>query len=479
MIQNYCKKRGLKKLKKKGILIVGIILIVAVIIAISLFGINIKDKEGLKRDIIPGYKMGMEFTKARKIIATVNDGISSQRIFDKDGNEVTEKQEGVEYTEENGYRIEETKVNPDDTRTLENYKKSKEVLQNKIKNLKIPEYILSLNEDNGEITIRIPEDDEAGNTENLIQKPGSLVFIDMSKFEVVFNREYVKSAKTVASQGNMESAIFLQIDLTEEGINKLNELKEIYKETTEEVTNEDGTKENKVTQNEVLVMLNGMSLGTTILENITYDNKIMIPFAVSNNTEELKAGLNDAEIEAAILNAGITPITYSYSEEVVEAEMTLENILYCLGVIFIISVVAFVFLIIRFKAKGFISMYFQIGFFAVLLLIMRLTNVKLTMEGIAGIIVSIIMNYIFNYIMLKNIKEPNMYKIANLSFLFYTVPVFIIAIMFTFSNIANIASFGMTTFWGIIMTYIYNFIFSKYVFENLTGGKNESSKNNN
>lgn len=466
-------------MNKKGILVISIIIIVAAIIAISLFGVYIKDKEGNKRNIIPDYKMGMEFTKARKIIATVDDGIASQRIFDKDGNEVTEQQEDVEYTEENGYRIEETKTNPEDTRTLENYKSSKEILKTKISNLKIPEYVLSLNEENGEITIRIPENEDAEETETLIKKPGSLIFIDMSTFDVVFNSEYVKSAETVARQGNMESAVFLQIKLTDDGINKLNEIKDIYKETVEEVTKEDGTTENQVTQREVLVLLNGMSLGTTILENITYDNTIMIPFAVSNNTEELKAGLNDAEIEAAILNAGVTPLIYSYSEEIVDSEMTLENALYCLGVIFVVAVVIFVFLVIRFRAKGFISMYFQIGFFAVLLLIMRVTNVKLTMEGIAGILLAIIMNYIFNYIMLKNAKEPNMYKATNLKFLFYTIPVFIVAILFTFSNIANLSSFGMTTFWGIIMTYIYNFIFTKNVFENLTGGKDESSKNNN
>lgn len=465
-------------MKKKVTLIIGIILIVAVIIAISLFGIKIKGENGSKRDIIPNYKMGMEFTDARKITATVSDGIASRRIFDADGNEITEEEEGVEYTEENGYKIEETKVNPEDTRTLDNYKKSKTILQEKLKNLRIPEYIVSLNEDNGEITIKIPEDDEAEDVETSIQKQGSLIFIDMTTFEFVFTSDYVKDSQAVARQGNMESAVFLQINLTEEGVSKLQELSEIYKETMEEVTNEDGTTENQVTQKEVLILLNGMSLGTTVLENIVYNNTIMIPFAVSNNTEELNAAFNEAQIEAVILNSGITPLTYSYTEEVVPTEITLENALYYLGVIFVIFFVLFVFIIFRFKAKGFISMYFQIGFFAVLLLIVRLTNVKLTTEGIAGLIVAVIINYVFNYIMLKKGQKPNMYKETNIEFLFYTLPLFIIAILFSFSARANIASFGLTMFWGIIMTYIYNFIFSKYVFENLTGGKDESSKNN-
>ena len=205
----------------------------------------------------------------------------------------------------------------------------------------------------------------------------------------------------------------------------------------------------------------------------------MIPFAVSNNNAELQAAVNDATIESIILEAGVTPLTYTYTNEVVPTDMTLENVLYCLGAILVIFVVLYLFIIIKFKAKGFISMYFQIGFFALLLLIIRLTNVKLTTEGIAGLIIAVILNYVFNYVMLKNAKEPDMYKKTNMTFLFYTLPVFIIAIIFTFSTKASLASFGMTIFWGVIMTYIYNFVFSKYVFENLTGGKDETSKNNN
>jgi len=128
-------------LKKKVILVIGIILVVAALIAVSLFGIYVKNENGEKRNIIPNYKMGMEFSSAKKIIASVSDAVSSEKIFDKEGNEITEKEDGVEYTEENGYKIEQTKVNPDDKKTLENYKSSKETLKKKLDNLKIPEYI--------------------------------------------------------------------------------------------------------------------------------------------------------------------------------------------------------------------------------------------------------------------------------------------------------------------------------------------------
>ncbi len=467
-------------MKKKVILVIGIILVVAALIAVSLFGIYVKNENGEKRNIIPNYKMGMEFSSAKKIIASVSDAVSSEKIFDKEGNEITEKEDGVEYTEENGYKIEQTKVNPDDKKTLENYKSSKETLKKKLDNLKIPEYILDMNESNGEVTIQIPDNEMTEETESMIKKTGSLIFIDLSTFEVVFTTDYVKSSDVVARQGDLEAAIFLQIKLTEDGITKLNELSEKYKETTETVTKEDGTTEEQTNKKELFVLLNGMSLGTTVLENIVYDNTIMIPFAVSNNNDELNTAMNEAQTESIILNSGMPILTYEYKNETVQAEITLETVLYYIGAIFVIFLVLFIFIIIRFKAKGFISMYFQIGFFAVMLLIMRLTNVTLTMEGIAGIVIASIVNYVFNYIMLKRTNEPGMYKETNLIFMFNTLPLFIIAIVFTFSTKATLSSFGMTIFWGIIMTYVYNFIFAKYVFENLTGGKaDENSKNNN
>jgi len=215
--------------KKKVFLTILIILVVAVLMFTSFFGIYKKDENGVKRNIIPEYKMGMEFTEARKLTGKISEAIASQKIFDKDGNEVTTKEEGVEYTEENGYRIEETKLNLPENRTVENYKASKEVIKEKLDKLNIPEYNLTLNEENGQINIEIPENGEADWIEQVINTPGSLIFIDTSDFQVVFNNEYIKKSEVVTRQGDMEVGIFLQIELTEEGINKIKELSEPIK----------------------------------------------------------------------------------------------------------------------------------------------------------------------------------------------------------------------------------------------------------
>ncbi len=468
--------------KYKTLITVVIILLVAAIIFVSFFGINIKNNQGEKRNVIPDYKMGMEFTNAKEIIATVNDGISSETIKDKDGN-IVEPEEGVEYTEENGYTTEITKINPDEVRTVENYKKARDVIKEKLKNMGTAEYNVTLNEETGEIKIKVPENDDYEKVVDFIQRPGSLVLLDLSSFEFVFDNSYVKTSRVVTRQGDLEAAVFLEIEPTEEGVAKLQELGQKYTEankTTQTITNEDGTTSEQEVDYTLYIMLNGMSLGATYIDNITYDNKIMIPFAVSSNNEELNQGIRDAQLESVILNAGTLPISYEFNDASVENSIYVETALYFIGIMGAIFVVLFVYLIIRFRAKGFISMYFQIGFFALMLLIIRYTDVTLTTEGIAGMFVAVLVNYIFNHIMLSNVKQKTagMYKNTNLKFLFYTLPIFIIAIVFTFESKVTLASFGMTLFWGMIITYIYNFVFSKFVFENLTGGKNESIKEN-
>lgn len=465
-------------MKKRVFLTIAIILIVAVIMFTSFFGIYRKDENGVKRNIIPDYKMGMEFTNSVKIKGTVSEAVASQKIFDKDGNEVTTKEEGVEYTEENGYRIEETKVNSNEAKTLENYKKSKDIIKEKLDKLNVAEYNLTLNETNGAIDIEIPADNQAEWLEQAIQTPGSLIFIDTSNFQVVFSNEYIKDSAVVTRQGDMEVGVFLQIELTDEGINKLKELSEPVKvetNTEEGEQAEDQNQEEKTVIRQVFVLLNGMSLGTTEITNIIYDNTIVIPFIVSNNNDEINAAIKDTQDQSVILNAGTTPVVYEFNKETVESTFSVENLLKYIVALGVIAGILIIYMVIRFRAKGFISTYFQIGYFATLLLIIRLTNVRLPLEGIAGIAMAIIVNYMFNHIMLKNIDNSSMYKDTNIEFLFKTLPLFILSIVFTFSSKASVSSLGMTIFWGIMITYIYNFLFSKFIFENVTGGKNESN----
>ena len=90
-----------------------------------------------------------------------------------------------------------------------------------------------------------------------------------------------------------------------------------------------------------------------------------------------------------------------------------------------------------------------------LLLTLRYTNVKITIEGICGIVISVILNYIYIYMAFKNINL-NFLKETTLKFALKLIPVYIIAVILSFNNIANIYSLGMTLVWGVIVMYLYN-----------------------
>lgn len=444
-----------------------IIFMVAIIMYASFFGIYRKKENGEKVNVLPDLKLGMEFGQTRVITATVNQEIT-ETIYDSEGNIVV-PEEGVEYTEEAGYTTTKTPVNEASIKNLENYKKAKAIIEKRLKGNNVTEYFIELNETTGKMKIEIPENSNADNIQNIIKNTGSFILLDGQTFEIVFDSNYFEEAEVLYSQGDVETGVFLQLTFNEEGTEKLKELSNIYVETTEEKTNEEGEIEEVKSSKTVWVLLNDTLLGSTVLPNIIYDDTVMLTFGVSNNNEEIQTAADNAQKEATLLNSGTTPIVYEYSNETKETSTNMKTMWTYFIAIGIVFVIAYIYLIIKFKAKGFISVYFQIGYLGTILLILRLTNVILTIEGMVGILVSMILEYLFTYIVLRNLEKETegMYKKANLEFFLNTFPVYVIAVVFTFASRANINSFGTTLFWGIIMIYTYNYIFLKYIFEKI------------
>ena len=445
-----------------------IILVLALLMFASLFGVYKKNENGEKVNLLPNLKLGMEFGQTRTITANVSEQ-TTKTIYDAEGNIIT-PEDGVEYTEEAGYKTVETPVNDASIKTLENYRKTKDIIEKRLEGNNIADFNIELDEKTGQIKLQIPENESADEIEYLIKNTGSLILLDSETFEVVFDNSYFDKAEVMRSQGDIETGIFLQLSFNEEGTKRINELADIYKTTTEEQTDETGETKQVEKSKSVWVILNDSFLGATVLPNIVYDGKIILTFAASSDTKELNEAVKSASQQAVLLNSGTTPLQYEYSDEVVETNITTQSILLYLSAIGMVFLLAYAYLIIKFKAKGFISIYFQVGYLAVLLLLLRLTSVTITMEGMAAIIISLILDYIFTYITLTNLNTEveGMYKKSNLQFLFNSLPIYIIALVFTYGKLTYINSFGMTLFWGIIMVYLYNYVFTKFIYENLS-----------
>ncbi len=134
------------------------------------------------------------------------------------------------------------------------------------------------------------------------------------------------------------------------------------------------------------------------------------------------------------------------------------------GILLVLCVI----LIVKFRINGLISTFLQIGYIALLLLLIRYTNVIITIQSIVGIVVFAFINYIFNYLMLKNIKEKGKMEWNMVGkFALYTCPIYVLAIILAFNSLTIISSLGMAAVWGSFTLYIYNLTITKNALETL------------
>lgn len=435
--------------------IITIILLIA-IMSIASFGGIYKLKEYKVVNVVPEYSLGMEFTDSRIIDLTVDTTIESTTIYDKDGNEVGEEQEGIEYTEENGYTTVENKVNPDSVLTKENFNKAKDILKSRLAKLGVEQYTIKQNQENGNIQIRITENDDTDDiVSNLIQK-GSFELIDDETGETLLDTNSIESTKVVYGQSATgETTVYLQIKFNKAGQAKLEDISKVYVETTAENTNENEESEDSTTTKNVAIVLNGEKYRTTYFGETITDGTLNVAIGSSSDSKELQEYSVSANEMAVVLNSGVLPITYENTDYVVSTDITTAQIKVFVYIMIAILFIMIVYLIVKLKTKGLLAGVLQLGYIALLLLALRYTNIKITMEGIAGILISIIINYMYIYKAFKNLNE-NFIKGTTLKFSLKLIPIYIIAIVFTFAASASISSLGMTLVWGILTMYLYN-----------------------
>lgn len=447
-------------MKAHKIITITTIILAIIIISVASFGGIYKLKEYKVVNVIPNYLLGMEFKNSRVVNFTVSDEIAETKIYDKDGNEVTEKQDGVEYTEENGYKTIETKVNSDESLNTSNYKASKKILENRLKNLKVEQYVIKSDENNGNIQLEIPENDDTDEILAVLAQKGIFELQDSETKEVLLNNSNIKNASVVYGQTETEVSVYLQIKFNKEGTKKLEEISKKYIQTTEEQTNEDGETEEKEVTKEVSILFDGQEYRTTYFGDTIKDGTLNVAMGSGADSASIENYVLVANELKTILNSGILPIQYEINENTISARITTENIKNAVYIVLAVFAISLIYFVIKLKLKGILASVLQIGYVAVLLLTLRYTNVVISLEGIVGILVGIILNYMFIYSAFKNTKN---YFVKDTMAKFATklIPIYIIAIVFTFNTLTNIASLGMTLVWGLMILYIYNLIFTQ------------------
>ena len=116
------------------------------------------------------------------------------------------------------------------------------------------------------------------------------------------------------------------------------------------------------------------------------------------------------------------------------------------------------FALYKFKVKAILPVLSLVGLVATILLTLRYTNVKITLFSILGIAIITIANYILIMKTLGNEKtfKQNFAEISNM-----LVPTMILAIVFCCAPYLQLASLGMSIFWGLIVMIIYDAIITR------------------
>ncbi|MBO4816482.1 MAG: hypothetical protein J5507_06305 [Clostridia bacterium] len=444
----------------KILTIITIIILISIITAACFMGIY-KLKDYRVKNVVPNYLFGKEFSKSRTVNLEVDTSTETTKIYDKDGNEITEKEDGIEYTEENGYTIVETKANPEDVLNKENFKEAKKIIKRRLKGLKIEQYTIDLNEETGAIDLDITEDDETDRILSLIPSTGIFEVKDSETGEVLLDNSMVKSTGVVYGQTNSSNTtVYLKIQFNKEGTKKLEEISKIYVETTVQKTNENGETEDATESKDVSIYLNGEEIRTTHFGDTLNNGVLNVPIGSASDNSSLQQYITSAKEMSVIINSGKMPIVYNQTDSVKDNSINIfENkiVVYSLAAI---AILAAIYLIIRLKLKGILAIILEIGYISLLLLTLRYTNVKIAIGGIIGIAISIILSYIYIYFAFKN-TESNFIKEVTAKYALRIIPFYIIAIVFSFIRILQLSSLGMSLFWGIIIMYIYNLVLTR------------------
>ena len=201
------------------------------------------------------------------------------------------------------------------------------------------------------------------------------------------------------------------------------------------------------------MILSGSNLRVTTASKVT-----------SSSTVNSK--LNTATVVSKLTTMGKTPVKYKISaEEYVNPTVNKNVILGVMIGIAVVLVAISIYFIIKYKVKGLLSIIGTFTNIALFTILIRLTNISISMNSIAGIVGLIIINtYLINNI-LKELENKDKTFGENIKKAYFnTINVLIISlfifVVFAFNKMAVISAMGLLMFWGWIIVVLGNLLFT-------------------
>ncbi len=472
----------------KKVRTIAVLLIVVLISVIAFGGLYVK-KQGVWQNLLPDFNYGMELKGIRELRFSLDTTEEEKEVYvDENGNimgEVAEEHdhdenaEGEQTTENpeagaegqaqenqteqtsedetvNGYKKETRiiKANNDEDINIDNFEKSKKVIQKRLEALSSYEYNIRIDTITGELVVEVPDDDNLELEKSLISTIGKIEIVDHDTGLILIDNNHVKKAQTVNSQSETGYQFYLQLQFDKEGSEKLNSISKEYISTLDET----GTETIKY----ISVKLDGQELLTTYFGEEVNNGMIQIPMG---EVVTESAAFNDTRDRvqriAEVVNGDMMPLAYTLtSDNYVKSVITDEMIFIAEIVFAVVIALVSIFMIIKYKLKGLSLSIISVGYIALLTLVMRYTNVTVTLNGLVAFISVIAINYLFDIKMLNGLKDISntraVFGKAMKELYLTIIPVVIIAIIFTFMSGVVISSIGMVLFWGLLLQAVYN-----------------------
>ena len=464
----------------KKVKIITIILAIILVSLISFVGIYMQTQNRMENKV-KDYQLGSELEGRRVIELKISD---TKTETDESGNETTVARE-----------------QSPEILTAENYEIVKNTIEKRLKNLGAQDYIISLNKEDGKIKIELEENENTDLLAYYLTASGEVKIVEKDTETELINDSMAKKASyNYATNADGEYQVYIELQLTKEGQAKLEEISNNYAilaneideieaaqteteenaedtETSEESTETQETteaeQENTETTENQEEQAETKKIAVLKIADTEYDvekiekNKITITVgsATTSNTT-LNNNLSIATEMMILINSGKYPVIYDVqTNRYIYDDINLDTVLYVALAIIAIILITLVVITIRYRLKGLLSSFSIIGFIAVLLLLLRYTNILITIETIGAIIISIIINILLNISILNKIQKIGSVKEAvNNTYkeiFIKLIPVMIISIVFCFSGWTNLNNFGMTMFWGFILIPIYNYVVTR------------------
>ena len=458
----------MKKIKLLTI-ILGIILITMV----AFFGVYIPVQNRMENKV-KDYSYAMDLNGGRNIRLKV-DTTTTTVIKDSEGNEVSDAESlSDEELAEKGYTKEETKANSNDVLNEENYKKSKNIIEKRLKALQVNNYIIKLDETSGDILVELPENSSADSIVSNIGTTGKFEIIDSETKELLMDNNDIKRVRVMygsnpSSTTSSGTAVYLEIEFNKEGTNKLKNISSTYIETntTNETTtndaNTENTEETETKAKEITMLIDDEEIMTTSFDTTIETGKLQLSVGTSTtDIDTLQGYIAQASSMAVVLDNGNIPVKYTVAtNQYILSDITQNELNIIAYVLLGLASISLIILIIRYKTEGLINAFSYIGLGTLFILLLRYANVVISIESIFGIAVVLILNYIFiNKLLLKlkdNEKNVNeSLKETYKEFFIKIIPICIAVITFCFIAWEPISSFGMVMFWGILLIALYN-----------------------